>query len=507
MTRDITVKYSADGYGTETATTTLRLEESYSQRGDAFIGIDEKSAYAYLSPAAAREMGEWLARRYGVGGYLDAKPGETVKVVNRDGTLKRTDEVRSAVDSDGDYSLRHLGYVSAALVRHADAILPEPPATVPATPATPPAPRFESGTPVVIVTDDAQGWAGSPSRLPKGTPAVVVEPSASGADRGYYVHAMRDGRLSRVAVRPSDIALTLTADTPAVASTTATVTAPFTPKVGEEYALKPDARMSSTRCILLTQGVTRVRVDSRPDSDGDLWVTALDGSNPGRGGYVLPSGLAPLPAPTPAPLAVGQVRELKSGARSVVGRGLAFTGMTVTRVRLTNNPGDGDWRVEQVDGTTGRLYPLSQWVGAAYLGELVEEAPKTGPLTVGEEAVFVEDYRTATGRQFRTGDRVKITEAKDRFGDHHVRFTRLSDGASAYCYARRLRRPSGPWAVGDIAVVTEDTPLGANLRVGARVRVTKIDGETIRAQYVSGGGSRHDLTDGYYLRAHHLRRP
>ncbi|WP_088985161.1 hypothetical protein [Micromonospora echinospora] len=93
----------------------------------AYLGLTlpGKIESVWLNPDAARRMGEWFATRYGVGGYLGAKAGETVKVLNRDGSLKRTEKVADAIDFDGEYLMEDGSYVSAVFVRHAAAILPE----------------------------------------------------------------------------------------------------------------------------------------------------------------------------------------------------------------------------------------------------------------------------------------------------------------------------------------------------------------------------------------------
>ncbi|MFD6638306.1 hypothetical protein ACFWDN_21095 [Micromonospora chalcea] len=338
----LTLSYNPTGFEHDSARKSLRVEPSYAKAGDAFLGMDDESAYAYLSPEEARKLAEWFAVRYGVGGYLGAKAGETVKVVGRDGEVKRTVAVTGTVDSDGEYPIDGGGYVSAAFVRHADAIL------------TAPAPSIANGTPVVIASDDAQDASGYRAGLPQGAPAVVVRRSVgSDPERSYVVKAMKDGELTEFFVRPQDIALTLPAEAAKTGpltvgetavfredyrggdfrrgdrarvrsvesgaetmiqferisdglrggcyarrlereSATAPAPAGFRPQVGGEYRLLPNARMSGARCVLTRSGVTRVKVVSSADSDGDLFVTALDGTARGRGGYVLPSGLAPL---------------------------------------------------------------------------------------------------------------------------------------------------------------------------------------------------------------------
>lgn len=177
-----------------------------------------------------------------------------------------------------------IGHLSETDARALSAWLAERYPTPDATESAEAAPApFERGTPLVVVTDDARGYMGTPADLPKGTPVVVAEVAVDPAN-GYAVKALRDGRLVCAWVRPGDVA-------PAM--------------------------------------------------------------------------------PEPVALAVGQVRELKPDARSAAGRGRAFVGCGVTRVRLAEDLGDGDWRVSAVDGKP-TFVGLSQGVDPAYLGALVE---------------------------------------------------------------------------------------------------------------------------------------
>ncbi|MFG3715779.1 hypothetical protein [Micromonospora sp. NPDC047730] len=396
MTRNLHITSTAVSGETRS---TLDVERSLHLTDGTFLRMDDRTrlGQAHFSADDARKLGEWFATRYGVGGYLDAKPGETVKVVNRDGTLKDTAEVREAVDSDGAYDLKGHGYVSAAFVRHADAILPE---ATPATPAAPSAPAFTEGTPVVIVTDDAKSPVGSPAGLAKGTPAVVRRTTGGSYTArnglGYHVRAMVDGTLTDRLVRAQDVALTMPAE-------------PATPaplKVGDVVALKPGAKTSFGGDVYFASDVARVKVVSLPDAK-DVYVRAVDGSGAhgsrATGQYVGRAYLGDPIAEAPFAPKVGDVVALKSDARMVAGPcSLVRLGATKVKVVSPADP-DGDLFVKALDGREIGRGAYVQRSGLAPLSE----AP-VRPWAVGDEAIVTEDEPTFAG-VFR-GDRVRITD-------------------------------------------------------------------------------------------------
>lgn len=65
---------------------------------------------------------------------------------------------------------------------------------------------------------------------------------------------------------------------------------------GRDYRLLPNAKRFYGESVgLLGNGTTRVEVvRSEPDDDGELFVRAVDGANPGDYDYVMPDGIAPL---------------------------------------------------------------------------------------------------------------------------------------------------------------------------------------------------------------------
>lgn len=89
---------------------------------------------------------------------------------------------------------------------------------------------------------------------------------------------------------------TLLGDAPAAKAETSAV------GVGREYRLLPGAYRANRewRSAFEGEGVTRVRLIEGVDSDGDVRVQSIDGTEPGDYAYVLPRFLAPLteePAP------------------------------------------------------------------------------------------------------------------------------------------------------------------------------------------------------------------
>ncbi|MDG4792682.1 hypothetical protein [Micromonospora sp. WMMD1082] len=221
MTEPITIEASNPS-GTPA---TLHVAASVRVAGGLYLGTRAgypSPFYSHFSPAAARELGAWLVERYALPSWTP-KEGDEVRILpdaeDYEGDTVSTGgatrgEVVEGVDRDGDIRVKLLNgtlqgclvYMLPRFVAHADAVLPAD-----GTPE--PAGEHADGTPVVIVTDDAQGWSGTPARLPKGTPAVIVESArVFDALRGYVVKAMRDGALTAVSVRPGDVALSMPAE-------------------------------------------------------------------------------------------------------------------------------------------------------------------------------------------------------------------------------------------------------------------------------------------------------
>ncbi|SCL33083.1 hypothetical protein GA0070616_4630 [Micromonospora nigra] len=337
----------------------MRVEPSWRDGGEGhtFFGIDSKSVYIDLAPAAVRELGAWLVERYGLAGW-SPKRGDRVRIasgaVDAFGDTPALygatlGEVTAGVDSDGDVQVKFLDGAHPGVERY---MLPKflTLDVKDAAPAPAPAPVFAAGTPVVIVTDDARGWAGTPARLAKGTPAVVVELSDDDATRGYVIHAMRDGALVRAHVRPSDVALTLPAET-------ATPSAPAALKVGDVVELKPGAETEHGGGVYFKPDVTRVKVEEVPSyPGGNFIVSNVNGSgtefNPGTGKrqYVSREFLGdPIPA-AERPWAVGDEAIVTEG-------GVYADGFrTGERVRLTYiservDPRDGSRQVRAASAT------------------------------------------------------------------------------------------------------------------------------------------------------------
>ncbi|TDC29975.1 hypothetical protein [Micromonospora sp. KC213] len=97
-------------------------------------------------------------------------------------------------------------------------------------------------------------------------------------------------------------------------------------EVGREYRLLPQAtyRMRGGTPVaagVSTTGATRVRVDNGPDREGDVMVTALDGTDAGNPGwYVDPAFLAPLDAAPAVPDVAQAAREVATMYAKAAGR-------------------------------------------------------------------------------------------------------------------------------------------------------------------------------------------
>lgn len=82
---------------------------------------------------------------------------------------------------------------------------------------------------------------------------------------------------------------TLLVDAPAAKAETVAV------EVGREYRLLPGSKyVAGTDCVFVDDRATRVRVVRGLDMDGDVYVKALDGDDPGFSAHVDPKYLAPL---------------------------------------------------------------------------------------------------------------------------------------------------------------------------------------------------------------------
>ncbi|MGC5319298.1 hypothetical protein ACPXB5_11225 [Micromonospora arida] len=153
---------------------------------------------------------------------------------------------------------------------------------------------------------------------------------------------------------------------------------------GQEYRLLPGAHSgdsgSADSCF---RDATRVRLTTtRPDSDGDVKVTILDGSRAGSAGfYVHTKFLAPLsaaaPEAAPAPaIEVGREYRLLPGATCTLSDGTTLptnVGESVTRVKVKRSADDvGDLMIEALDGRSpGNVHHTA----ARFLAPLPEATP------------------------------------------------------------------------------------------------------------------------------------
>ncbi|TDC29978.1 hypothetical protein [Micromonospora sp. KC213] len=146
----------------------------------------------------------------------------TVPTTNPSGVPGSLRLAASSQDPDGLFfkAERHgaaglqsvIGHLSEADARALAAWLAERYPAPDATAVVEEAPKpFEPGTPLVIVTDDARGYLGTPAGLPKGTPVVVERVAANDPANGYVVKALAAHGLRTAWVRPCDVAPSLPA--------------------------------------------------------------------------------------------------------------------------------------------------------------------------------------------------------------------------------------------------------------------------------------------------------
>lgn len=257
----------------------------------------------WLREVDARTLAEKLAERYGlvplaapkVGDEVTLLPGTRYSGGSIDVGTSTRFKVMFGADGDGDLSVRALDgdredrdfYVLPQYLRSASAILPKPEA-----PAEPAKPAFELSQ-AVTLTETHAG-------LSAGTTGLVRGKTAAGT--GWRIVVVERGLAVNKVVPESKLA-------PMVKAEAEPVAAPYEPKIGDVVTLRPEFRMSAgSLSYLWAEGrTTKAKIDDLADPDGDFWVTALDGSCVGQGGYVTREyivGLAEAPA-ADRPWAVG----------------------------------------------------------------------------------------------------------------------------------------------------------------------------------------------------------
>lgn len=285
-------------------------------------------------------------------------------------------------------------------------------------------------------------------------------------------------------------------------------------KNGDEVALAPATRSSMRTVDML--GATRFRVsESKPDDDGDISVVTIDGPNPGRSLYVLPSyvrstsAILPRPevlaAPAKAALSAGDPvfltaphAGLTAGTSGLV-RGTTFTGVRL----LVMLPGGM---------TANRVVPETK---LALLVKAEEPAAAPSEPRVGDVFELARPFRMAGGDESflsRNGTtRVRIDALPDSDGDYHV-VAMNGEEAGEFGYIDRAhfegRAPvvDRPWAVGDEAIVTGTRGDLGGLRVGDRVKLTNscpVGTDTFDVDLLSRIAAR----SGFCLRTVDMRRP
>ncbi|MGC5319295.1 hypothetical protein ACPXB5_11210 [Micromonospora arida] len=324
-----------------------------------------------------------------VGDVVALKPG--AKTYYGGGVYFKSDvtrvKVESASSGGGDYLVRNVDG-SGTTVYHAAtdtqyvgrAYLgdPEPAASI-ATAAT--APAWAVGDIAIVSSADGDSYGRFRFRLGDRVRITGDEGSRSPRAGG------RAFRAETIGGYPSGIIYACALKRPEAAEE-------FTPEVGGTYALKADAKRSGGASVWLTaEGATRVEVVRSADEDGDLWVRALDGSRAGSCTYVLPSGLAPLPA-TPAAWAVGDVAVLGETYDGTP----AGTSLRVTRVEPSlSDHGSQMIYADRLDG--GRR------INGVFSRRLRRPDAERA-WAVGDEAIVLTDRPHSA--QFYAGDRVRI---------------------------------------------------------------------------------------------------
>lgn len=192
---------------------------------------------------------------------------------------------------------------------------------------------------------------------------------------------------SSVYLKAAEVDGLITAITPYGAKTAPAATI----EVGETYRLLPGAKTADGGGVYFGDDVTKVRVESGPDREGDYFVRALDGESGPRTQYVGSKYLAPLTdepteaEPIPAGLAaVGKVFRLAPDAEDGLGSDLG----DATRVRLLSiePDDDGDYMVKPLDGDNAGAH---LYVSGEYIVGLTD--PETGDET--DESTFLDVAR------------------------------------------------------------------------------------------------------------------
>ncbi|WP_229398207.1 hypothetical protein [Micromonospora okii] len=470
----------------------------------------------HLSAEEAARLGAFLVKRYGLDGWT-AEVGEPVGF--KAGTWPARDATRGTVeaapDGDGAYRITftegpraggtHYVYrgcvVPLAVVEAAEARKPAEVKT-----ETAPAPRIvEGGVYRLLPNAETAPGIGSQAARDGVTRVKVVDLTPypnSGAVRAVPLDGEGVGRAERrYLILPKYLA-PLPADAEA---SPAPLTRGDRAVVTEDF--KANYRQFRAGDVVEVYTVGSTLAGVRRLSDGATCASRLDRLR-----------RTDSPAPALAPLTPGDIVALKPRAKTSTGGNVYFR-PDVTRVRVVRAISDSDFVVRSVDGSGvdggGKRAAFgTQYVGRAFLGdpETVEPVAPTA-LKPGDIVALKPRAKTSHGHEvYFLSDvtRVRVEAGPDPDGDYRVcnvdgAGTAFGRGTYRTQYVGRafLGDPeaapgeeSRPWAVGDVAVVTDADAFGRfRFRVGERVRLVidkgRRDGSARHAYWATSVDGRH----------------